>query len=895
MTRKFLLSLIMILAVLLTISVAYAADNLSFVYDLPEEMEAQYEQMKEQLHQKVLKAESVKGTGLVSQPRALGYEDTDYCGSMALNYKTNWAQTKPGNVVSCSFEALGGTPPYLVAYGWVIYDEDKNIIEDYQDAGISTASTASKTMYCTPDVPGYVGFIIVVSDNSGQKISVATNLVQIRYSWDTDAFDTIGFADDNAFAAGVNLDQKSIDVGDTIRATYYFTISDEYTGPYTVQNTWYLVDTYNNVLDLYNVPQTLYGQGAYYTDFVPLQAGWIYYSLSIVDAYGRDVHVDTPKIKVEGAAVTATPGPSSGPTADPTPTPTPPPLSVSISVNKTSLLFGQTVTATYSIQDKTGEYLQYEAHWFIEHEGKEVYQEVKLDGTSGTITFKPEFGESVYLYIYAWTPSYEAWAYSDTITLRGEPLREPVSVTASLDKSEIALGEPITVTYEVKNNNGTPNVNVDFFVVDDGREYSAHYVYDLTETTGSVTFTPTYGDSVYAYVWVSNAGDEFSDDYTTESATIIGESDYTPIRIELTGGKASYEIGETITLNYETIGGTVGERVTSYYWTIYDEDWNSSSTDTMYLDGPKGQIQYTPYYGVQIELTIYAYDGTSDFYEYYEFELTGDSMTEAFNIKLEPNKSSVAKGEKVTVSYEVTGGSGVDEVLSAFYIIEKDGYVYGTEDIELTKRTGSLSFTPRFGDTLTVYVKARDKYVEEMWEAVRITLTGSDKTTPPVASVNFEKEPIVLGEAVNVKYSLSGGTAPYDAALIVRTWSEADNTTDIYTKKLTSAGSGTVTVTPESGEQILAFIEGTDDQGFTIYGDWLWLELEAPAAPRVPGDADDNGVVNTADAVAILAYCVDASKQINQRNADVNADELVDVYDALLLLQYDAGWNVKLE
>lgn len=895
MYKRHAIALLAVLALVLTMSFAYAADNLAYVYEMPEEMAAEYARLEEEIYQKVLKAESVKGTSLVSQSRALGYEDTDYSGSMSLNYKVNWAQTKPGNLVTCSFEARGGTSPYLVAYGWMIYDENKNLIDSYQDVGISTASTASKMITCTPNVPGYVGFAIVVNDNAGRQISVATNLVQIRYSWDSDAFDTIGFADGSAFAAGVKLDQKSIDVGDTIRATYTFTITDDYTGPYYVQNTWYLVDDYNNVLDEYSVPQTLYGQGAYYTDFVPTRSGWIYYSLSIIDSDGNDLYVDTPKIKVAGTAVTATPGPSSAPTAKPTPTPTPPPLSVNVSVDRTSVLFGQTVTATYNIQNRSGEFLQYEAHWFTEYEGEEVYQEAELNGTSGTITFKPEFGESVYLYIYAWTPSHDAWAYSDTITLRGEPLRLPVSVTASLDKSEVAIGEPITVSYEVRNSNGQPSVSVSFYVVDDGKEYVAESVYGLTETKGSVSFTPTYGDTVYASVFVSNAGDEFYDDYTTESATITGESDYTPLKITVTGGKNSYEIGETITLNYEITGGTEGQRSGWYHWTISDEDWNYSESDYIDLDGLKGQIKYTPYYGARIQLTIYAYDDKSEIYENCEFELTGTPFAEVFNFTLVPNKTSVAKGNKVTVDYEITGGSGVDEILSVYYIIgTDDGMIYSTEDITLSKRTGSVSFTPRFGDYLTVYVKAKDKYVEEMWGAVRIELTGSDKTTPPKAATSFDKDPIVLGEPVNVKYSITGGTTPFDAVLTIRTWTEEGGTVDILTKKVTDS-SGTVTVTPEEGEQIIAFIEGTDDQGFSLYGDWMWIELEAPAAPRLPGDADDNGSVSIDDAVAVLEHCVDGSKKINLNNADVNADDIVDAYDVLLILQYDAGWNVTLK
>lgn len=61
-----------------------------------------------------------------------------------------------------------------------------------------------------------------------------------------------------------------------------------------------------------------------------------------------------------------------------------------------------------------------------------------------------------------------------------------------------------------------------------------------------------------------------------------------------------------------------------------------------------------------------------------------------------------------------------------------------------------------------------------------------------------------------------------------------------------------------------------------------------------PGDADDNGEVNPADAVAILnALANDGA--INFNNADVNANEALDMQDALLILQFAAGWDVVLQ
>lgn len=65
-------------------------------------------------------------------------------------------------------------------------------------------------------------------------------------------------------------------------------------------------------------------------------------------------------------------------------------------------------------------------------------------------------------------------------------------------------------------------------------------------------------------------------------------------------------------------------------------------------------------------------------------------------------------------------------------------------------------------------------------------------------------------------------------------------------------------------------------------------------ADRLPGDADEDGVVGMADAIRILEYAAAINDRINVSNADVDADGNVDIHDALLILQYNTGWKVTL-
>lgn len=64
---------------------------------------------------------------------------------------------------------------------------------------------------------------------------------------------------------------------------------------------------------------------------------------------------------------------------------------------------------------------------------------------------------------------------------------------------------------------------------------------------------------------------------------------------------------------------------------------------------------------------------------------------------------------------------------------------------------------------------------------------------------------------------------------------------------------------------------------------------EPPAAEHIPGDADNNGTVNAYDALLVLQY--DAGWNIPAPEGDINGDGAVDINDAVLILQYCADGN----
>ncbi len=64
---------------------------------------------------------------------------------------------------------------------------------------------------------------------------------------------------------------------------------------------------------------------------------------------------------------------------------------------------------------------------------------------------------------------------------------------------------------------------------------------------------------------------------------------------------------------------------------------------------------------------------------------------------------------------------------------------------------------------------------------------------------------------------------------------------------------------------------------------------------RIPGDANGDGAADILDALLVLKFDAGWDVEVNMANADVNADGSVDILDALVILQYDAGWDVELK
>ena len=72
------------------------------------------------------------------------------------------------------------------------------------------------------------------------------------------------------------------------------------------------------------------------------------------------------------------------------------------------------------------------------------------------------------------------------------------------------------------------------------------------------------------------------------------------------------------------------------------------------------------------------------------------------------------------------------------------------------------------------------------------------------------------------------------------------------------------------------------------------VNIMSDSDKRIPGDVNDDGMVDGRDLIRLKQYFAGYSVTINEANADVNGSDSVDGRDAIRLCQFFAGYDVIL-
>lgn len=164
------------------------------------------------------------------------------------------------------------------------------------------------------------------------------------------------------------------------------------------------------------------------------------------------------------------------------------------------------------------------------------------------------------------------------------------------------------------------------------------------------------------------------------------------------------------------------------------------------------------------------------------------------------------------------------------------------------------------------------------------------------AIVALDKKEAMVGETITAQVAFVYDVDPIRYTGIWKHYDDNDQETVLSTfKDVILTGGDTVlsySFTADRPGEIILQLEAKDGEDNRVLFCTPGIVVKTS---RFPGDADDNGRVDLADAISLLEYATGGNATINADNADVNADGEADIHDALLIMQYLAGWNVTLK
>lgn len=306
------------------------------------------------------------------------------------------------------------------------------------------------------------------------------------------------------------------------------------------------------------------------------------------------------------------------------------------------------------------------------------------------------------------------------------------------------------------------------------------------DRSGKVTYMPRVGQEVEFYVGASceHIAGEFPARVTLALVGgLAGE-------VSLTSSTVKY--GSAIGVNYAFTGGLDPYQQVNVKGYSYDKSKDKTYCFlTKTVTEAEGTVTGYPKLGDEVYFVVELVesDGYTTTWKTDTATLTGAPAVTEPKVTASLSATKVVVGEKVTLTYKMTGGSGTINTAepSSSYISWKrlDGTVMATE--RLSKVTGSPTFTPENTGTYYCEVVLTDGYYQQVsWKSDTFTVTtGLPGDADANGSVNSYDVllimqycagwPVSLGKA-NADVDGSGSVDLLDAMLILRYFAGEDVT-----------------------------------------------------------------------------------------------------------------------
>lgn len=398
-------------------------------------------------------------------------------------------------------------------------------------------------------------------------------------------------------------------------------------------------------------------------------------------------------------------------------------LAAVVSLDDAQTRVGDVITATAMLSTKTGP-VQYTATWTLCDAADQV---LDTRTSTGQLDMKGHV-ETVYFDYWPLQAGQTQFEFTATdgdgnairINSPGMEVLDGFAFSATLDKTVVTLGETLTGTYSISGH------------VCDSVKYSVGWAcYDAADPdtvlysvstqvdtrTGKATFTPRFGEQIEFFARATC--DHYPDIYPAfDRATLLYGLN---ARMSLTA--STVKSGSSIGLNYSISDGLEPYQRIQITGYSYDQDINRTYQFLQQtVTAAEGKVTGKPYLGdlVYFEIKVTEKDGYVSTWRSDMIPLTGAPTASAPALAASVDAETLELGESVTLTYQMTGGSGSvskEDKSGSYAAWQKvDGTIVSTTT--LTSTFGTVTFTPKEAGEYVCIMMLTDAYGQRVtWQS----------------------------------------------------------------------------------------------------------------------------------------------------------------------------------
>ena len=415
---------------------------------------------------------------------------------------------------------------------------------------------------------------------------------------------------------------------------------------------------------------------------------------------------------------------------------------------------------------------------------------------------------------------------------------EPLTCQLTLDKKEVSIGEPITVSWVISGGDAPPYTYYEWnsgWVVYEANQTEHQFIYGTVDGNTN-SWVPAYGSRAYFYLSLLDANgkppknpeDNSSISFKTEEIQILNAEQTYPLEIKFTLDRTKVDVGKTITSNWNITGGKAPYKI-STQWSIYEQEGEifhkSSETEVT-------SSTFVPMYGKSGRFLIEVTDADGRY-------------------KWEPS-----------LTFEIIGSTSISDEVSEV-----------VSQCNSSTDGSSYAKVKWLHDYLVRNAKYDYTYAHYAPHGVLLLGTGVCNSYATAFQLLLNKAGInnkfISAEANNGSgweghawnlVSIGGNCYHVDV-----TWDDGSGSTRYFLKS----------------DQSMSADHRWDASKYPACP-YNWGK--APAGNLMPGDANADNTIDIMDLVSIIDYIVSETPTVSMPNADANGDGLIDIMDLVWII-----------